>query len=359
MFKAARIKRKDSQRPLQFKCLIMKKFIRLVGVVAFIITIQSQPRAQVNGVDAVGFTVSDMDRSVRFYTEVLHFRKISDVERVGEHWEKLFDVFGLRIRVVRMQLGAEIIELVDYLTTGGRSIPEDARSNDLIFQHLAIVVSDIDSAYQLLRKYKVTHVSTGPQTLPGTIAGAEGIKAFYFQDPDKHNLELIYYPKGKGQEKWQNSGGKIFLGIDHTAIAVSSTESSHLFYEGILGIQRKGESWNKGTEQEHLNNVKGASLHITGYRAGNGVGIEFLEYLYPGPGKKYPQDTRSDDYWNWHTILRVDDAAMLFNRLKDCKTCRLVSKELMVRRNNEKIIERSFLVRDPDGHALLILETDG
>lgn len=337
----------------------MKKFISLVGVVVFIVTIQSQLRAQVKGVDAVGFTVSDMDRSVQFYSEVLHFRKISDVERTGEHWEKLFDVFGLRIRVVRMQLGDEIIELVDYLTTGGRTIPEDAKSNDLIFQHIAIVVSDIDSAYQLLRKNKVTHVSTGPQTLPATIAGAGGIKAFYFQDPDKHNLELIYFPKGKGKEKWQNSDGKIFLGIDHTAIAVSSTKSSHLFYEGILGIQRKGESWNKGTEQEHLNNIRGATLHITGYRAGHGTGIEFLEYLYPGPGKKYPPDTRSDDYWHWHTILRVNDAEKLFNRLKDCGSCSLVSKELMIRWINHKIIERSFMVRDPDGHALLILEISG
>ena len=117
----------------------------------------------------------------------------------------------MNIRVARLQLGDEFIELTDYLTTGGRSIPEDAKSNDLFFQHIAIVVSDMDKAYQQVKKYNVEFVSTAPQTLPKSIPAAEGIKAFYFHDPDNHNLELIYFPKGKGQEKWQHSNGKIFL----------------------------------------------------------------------------------------------------------------------------------------------------
>jgi hypothetical protein len=36
----------------------------------------------------------------------------------------------------------------------------------LRFQHIAIVVSDMDKAYELLRRAKVKHVSTAPQTLP-------------------------------------------------------------------------------------------------------------------------------------------------------------------------------------------------
>jgi hypothetical protein len=45
-----------------------------------------------------------------------------------------------------------------------------------------------------------------------------------------------------------------------------------------------GESFNYGTEQEHLNNVFGAMLHITSMRVPSGPGIEFLEYLTPGDG---------------------------------------------------------------------------
>ena len=163
----------------------------------------SQSRyAQVEKVESAGFTVKEMNRSVKFYTEVLGFTKVSDKEYSGTEIEKLEGVFGIHTRVVKLQLGDEFIELTDYLTTGGRSIPEDAKSNDLFFQHIAIVVSDMDKAFLQVKKFNVEFVSTAPQTLPKSIPAADGIKAFYFHDPDNHNLELIYFPKGKGQDKW-------------------------------------------------------------------------------------------------------------------------------------------------------------
>jgi catechol 2,3-dioxygenase-like lactoylglutathione lyase family enzyme len=333
----------------------MKKKSPVAGIIlVLLMLLNTFLFSQVTKVEAVGITVKEMDRSLKFYTEVLGFKKISDNEYTGESFEKLQGVFGLNIRVARLQLGDEFIELTDYLTTGGRSIPEDAKSNDLFFQHIAIVVSDMDKAYQQVKKYNVEYVSTSPQTLPKSIPAAEGIKAFYFHDPDNHNLELIYFPKGKGQDKWQNSKGKIFLGIDHTAIGVSSTENSHTFYMDLLGIERKGDSWNKGNEQEHLNNVEGASLHITGYRAASGPGVEFLQYINPGPGKAYPSDSRTDDIWHWQTILIVDDAEALYNKLKTANSV-FISKEIIHQQLN-KVHSKSFIVRDPDGHALMIKE---
>lgn len=308
--------------------------------------------SQVRAVESVGIVVKDMDRSLQFYTGVLGFKKISDQEYQGEKREKLLGLFGLHTRVVKLQLGDEFIELTDYLTSGGRSIPEDARSNDLFFQHIAIVVSDMEKAYAHLRKYTVEHVSTSPQTLPKSIPAAEGIKAFYFHDPDDHNLELIWFPKGKGQDKWQAPGGKLFLGIDHTAIGVSSSDNSHGFYARLLGLDRKGDSWNKGTEQEHLNNVEGASLHITGYRAGTGPGVEFLQYINPGPGRPYPADSRSDDLWNWQTTLLTADARSLFNQLKTASV-KFISGELVTLEEKGRT-SLAFAVRDPDGHAILI-----
>ncbi len=332
----------------------MRKIVFYVWALSKALLISSLAVAQVMQVESIGMTVKDMNQSLKFYTEVLGFKKVSDKEFKGESFEKLQGVFGLNMRVVRLQLGDEFIELTDYLTTGGRSIPEDAKSNDLFFQHIAIVVSDMDKAFLQVKKYYVEYVSTAPQTLPKSIPAAEGIKAFYFHDPDNHNLELIYFPKGKGQDKWQKSGSKIFLGIDHTAIGVSSTENSHKFYMDLLGIERKGDSWNKGTEQEHLNNVEAASLHITGYRAAAGPGVEFLQYINPGPGKPFPKDSRSDDIWNWQTVFIVDDAGALFEKLKTTNPV-FVSKELVHQELNG-VHTKSFVVRDPDGHALLIRE---
>lgn len=332
----------------------MKKHLNYFLVLPIALFFSVVSFSQVTKVETIGITVKEMDRSLKFYTEVLGFKKISDNEYKGTEVENLEGVFGINIRVAKLQLGDEFIELTDYLTTGGRSIPEDAKSNDLFFQHIAIVVSDMDKAFSQVKKYNVEFVSTAPQTLPKSIPAAEGIKAFYFHDPDNHNLELIYFPKGKGQEKWQHPDGKIFLGIDHTAIGVSSTDNSHKFYSDLLGIERKGDSWNKGIEQEHLNNVQGASLHITGYRAAAGPGIEFLQYINPGPGKQYPSGSRSDDIWHWQTTLIVNDAQALYDKLK-AAGYDFVSKELVHQQANS-IHTKSFIVRDPDGHAMLIKE---
>src|SRR5438093_79433 len=173
-------------------------------------------QALVKSVDAVGMTVSDMDRSVEFFSKVLSFEKTSDVEVAGSEYEQLQGLFGLRMRVVRMKLGGEFIELTEYLVPKGRPIPVDSRSNDHWFQHIAIVVSDMDKAYQHLRSYKVQHASTAPQRLPDWNKAAAGIRAFYFRDPDGHNLEVIYFPPGKGDPKWQQKSERLFMGIDHT-----------------------------------------------------------------------------------------------------------------------------------------------
>src|SRR6266853_6188180 len=144
-------------------------------------------------VESIGMTVSDMDRAMEFYS-ALTFQKVSDVEVFGDEYEHLEGVFGVRMRIVRMQLGNEYLDLTQYLAPPGRPIPVDSRSNDLWFQHIAIVVQDMDQAFDKLRALKVQFVSTGPQTLPPSIKAAAGIKAFYFRDPDQHNLEIIYFP---------------------------------------------------------------------------------------------------------------------------------------------------------------------
>ena len=230
-------------------------------------------RPAVASLDSIGLTVSDIDRSVDFFSKVLSFEKVSEIEISGYPYEHLQGLFGMRARIVRMRLGDESIELTEYLTPKGRPIPLDSRSNDRWFQHTAIIVSDMDKAYQWLRQNKVEHASAGPQTLPEWNKNAAGIKAFYFKDPDHHALEVLWFPRGKGDAKWHRETQKMFLGIDHTAIVVSDTESSLRFYRDCLGLKEIGESENYGVEQEHLNNVFGARLRITALRAASGPGV--------------------------------------------------------------------------------------
>jgi MIP family channel proteins len=300
----------------------------------------------------IAATVSDLDRSVEFYTKVLSFQKESERAARLDSFDRLTGVFGTNARVATLSLGTERLQLVQYVTPQGRAIPATSRANDGWFQHIAIVVSDMDHAYERLRQNKVPQISTDPQTLPMSNPAAGGVKAFYFRDPDNHSLELIWFPLGKGDAKWQ--GGKdLFLGIDHTAIAVSNTDRALQFYRDTLGLKVAGESLNFGIEQERLNHVFGSRVRITGLRGPAGPGIEFLEYVVPTDGRPMPPDTQADDLWFWNSTVLVNDVPGSVTELRKLKS-RFISSEPV---NVEPLAEKGkqgVLIRDPDGHAVLV-----
>lgn len=330
---------------------------------------------KVTAVTGVSITVEDLDREVNFFTQTLDFQKIKQETWSGDEVTKLFGLpfKNASVQVVTLQLGAEQIRLMDFDGDPSRAIPADSRSNDLWFQHLAIVVRDMDAAYQRLQSAGITYVSTGPQTLPDYLPNAAGIKAFYFRDPEGHNLELIWFPPGKGNPKWQepaavaagnlqSSGSEesetrnsktrkpenLFLGIDHTAIGISDTERSMSFYRDQLGLVHGGHSENFGTEQEHLNQVFGARLDINGLHADTGFGVEFLRYITPPGGRIYPVDSRPTDLLYYQTELVVDDLVKMVQKL-DKEGYVNISTGMAMIGGSER-----FLLRDPDGHAVLL-----
>jgi len=307
---------------------------------------------RVTAVDSVGIPVVEMDRSVAFYTRVLGFRVVADHEVTGADYEHFLGVFGTRLRVVRLALGEEAIELMQFLAPRGRSIPEDLRSNDRAFQHVAIIVSDMDKAYAWLRQNHVEHASTGPQRLPDWNPNAGGISAFYFRDPDGNFLEILHFPPGKGAARWQSQQG-MFLGIDHTAIVVTDTAASLHHYRDLLGLRVVGESDNYGTEQEHLNNVFGAHLRITALRAQHGPGVELLEYLTPRTGRAIPVDSQANDHWYWQINLASPRPETLYEKSR-AEHVALVSSEVVSLRSSAFGLGRGFVARDPDGHAAAV-----
>lgn len=317
--------------------------------------LRAQERAAVQAVATVGFTVSDLDSVMAFFQTVLDFEAVSVTEVDGPAYEHLHGVFPVRMRVGRLRLGTEEIELTEYLAPRGRPIPPDMRSNDRAFQHIAIVVSDMAQAYRRLRDHRVTHVSSGPQRLPDWNPNAGGIEAFYFRDPDGHVLEIIWFPPGKGDLRWQAPGDRLFLGIDHTAIVVSDTDASLAFYQGVLGFRVAGESENYGPEQERLNAVFGARLRITGLRVGQGPGIEFLEYLTPAGGRPIPVDAHANDLSHWQTTLITTDAERVATQARAARA-HFISPGIVTMGDAALGFRRGLLIRDPDGHAMRVVQ---
>lgn len=332
----------------------MKAALRYAALVIFVLAIAPGLHGEqplISSVGPIGITVSDMDRSLDFYMRVLHFSKVSDEEFSGEAWEHLKSVFGLRVRVARLQLGEEQIELTEYLTPKGKPVPGDSRSNDRWFQHIAIIVRDMDAAYAWLRQNKVQYASSSPQTLPAWNKNAGGIRAFYFRDPDNHVLEILWFPPEKGLARWHRPGDDLFMGIDHSAIVVADTETSLSFYRGLLGMRVAGESENYGVEQEHLNNVFGAHLRITGLRAASGPGVELLEYLAPRDGRPLPADLHANDLAHWEIAMLTGIANQPASLLKAVDPISSAGQD--VTWNNQHVCE--FLFKDPDGHAVALI----
>jgi catechol 2,3-dioxygenase-like lactoylglutathione lyase family enzyme len=297
-------------------------------------------------------TVSDIERAVAFYEGALGFERAADRVLTEPAYRKLLGAPGVAVRNVVLRLGAETIQLEQHTGNPGRPIPADSRSNDLWFQHFAIVVSDMDRAYERLRRHRFEPISTAPQTIPESNVGAAGIRAYKFRDPDGHPLELIYFPKGKGAPRWQTESGRLFLGIDHSAIAVADTAASLAFYRDLLGFTVAGSGENSGETQAALDAVRDPVVRITGLRprSENGPGLEFLQYVAPGAGRAAPA-VRVGDLVHVRLVIEVDDVEALLRKLPASSAVR----EASVQRADDGA-RRAVLIADPDGHALLLVD---
>jgi catechol 2,3-dioxygenase-like lactoylglutathione lyase family enzyme len=299
-------------------------------------------------------TVSNLDQAVAFYENALGFRKVGERAISDRNFDYLTGVFGTRVRTATLALGDEHIQLEQYVAPGGQPIPVDSRSNDLWFQHFAVVVSDMEAAYEHLRQAGVQSISSAPQTIPESNRAAAGIKAYKFKDPDGHPLELLWFPADKGRAKWHDAS-RLFLGIDHSAIGISSTERSTAFYRDLIGLSVAGGSLNTGMTQEQLDNAFGAVVRITGLRPERDAspGLEFLQYLTPSGGRPAPGALRPNDLVVTRTVVEVDDLDALAARLQGNGVSFISPQPVAVA---GEAWSKALIVKDPDGHAVMLVE---
>jgi catechol 2,3-dioxygenase-like lactoylglutathione lyase family enzyme len=233
----------------------------------------------VSGITRVSRVVADLGRAEAFYRDALGF---SAITRQPTDAATLAALGAGRAEEMVMRLGAEEIALVQF-AEAGRAAPPDSRSDDLWFQHLAVVVADMDAAYAHLRGHEGwTPISDGgPQALPPA-NGA--VRAMKFRDPDFHPLELIWFPPGQGRPVWQQADAPTpFLGIDHSALSISNTPRSLDFYRA-LGFSVSARSLNHGPAQALLDALPQAQVRVTALRppAAESMGLELLRYRPPG-----------------------------------------------------------------------------
>ena len=303
--------------------------------------------------------VSDLDRSVHFYEDALGFQKIDATESEkdsGQH------IDSKKEKYVFLQLGDEQIQLIENpiptnYSARNKRYPKNITSTDLAFQHFAIVVSDIDAAYSQLKMFHAVAISMKPQTIPQSNIGAGGIKAFKFKDPDGHPLELIYFPIGKGRDKWHVPSDKLFLGIDHSAITVFNSKRSIQFYRDFLGFEIAGHGLNTGPTQAALDAVPHAVVAITPLRpqSESGPGLELLDYQNIHTALRIRKQHRPSDMWLTEVAIEVDNLATISHKIQVQETVNKshIFKAVPI---HDAPSGEQMILSDPDGHKLLLIQ---
>jgi catechol 2,3-dioxygenase-like lactoylglutathione lyase family enzyme len=301
-------------------------------------------------IDRFTLVVSDLDRAEADYVTTLGCR-VEQRAGIEPSLTRVLNIPGARGRRSSLRLGRERIELLEFTDSAGRPYPSGSTSTDLWFQHLAIVVTDMTHAYQrVMANPRFRPISrNGPVRLPGS---SGGVTAFKFRDHDGHPLELLCFPEGRVPGTWRHADrAGLFLGVDHTAIAVADTAISAEFFASVFGFAAGTRTENRGPEQADLDDLDGARVSVTRLALGlPGPQLELLHY-HVGTRQPIPRDTASNDIAATYSVVQVpslsDTAAALARRGTP-----LTGRDHMTLRGGIPAV----LISGPDGHRFLAEE---
>jgi catechol 2,3-dioxygenase-like lactoylglutathione lyase family enzyme len=286
------------------------------------------------------------DRLADFYEFALGFTRTGEVSIAEPAFAQFMGITDATARAITLQLGEQEIELVGVFPPGF-SYPQSVSRRSTLFQHFAIVVADMGSAYARLAAHPGwTTISTdGPQLLPVT---SGGVTAYKFRDPEGHPLELIAFSRDRTPAKWQCASAAECLGIDHSALSVSVTARSVKFYER-LGLRRTSGSLNIGPEQDKLDDIAGAVVKVTAMAPPiTTPHVELLCYRGRSDGESALPAT--NDIAATRLVMRVESEAAL-EALCAQNPGTILSDPVRFEHGGLRA-----MLRDPDGH-LLCFET--
>lgn len=146
----------------------------------------------ITGLSHTSFTVSNLDRSIGFYRDVLGLEVVMTMERRAQWIAEMtgFDGAALHIAVLRWPGEEHFLELIEYVVPRGDGVA--SATNVVGSAHLGFFVDDINAEYERLSAAGVHFVAPPVRVVEPPSAGAW---AAYFRDPDGIPLELQQRPR--------------------------------------------------------------------------------------------------------------------------------------------------------------------
>ena len=147
----------------------------------------------VNVLDHISVTVSDLDRSLAFYRDLLGLEEVERHRLEGEGISTMAGKPSVIMQVVRLRAPGTpgvLIDLQQYIVPKGEV--SDAKLGDVGHSHICVGVPDVWAAYRELTEQGVEFISE-----PVRFDLDFGVVyVVFFKDPDGYILELMQYPIG-------------------------------------------------------------------------------------------------------------------------------------------------------------------
>ncbi len=140
----------------------------------------------ISGFNHTSFTVVDMDKSVKFWTEMLGFKAASVSPREGRWQEEVTGISGASLLVAHLYGHGHHIEFIQYLAG---AIPGTAPQPAVCgAAHVCMETDNIERTWEELMKAGATAQGTISSVTTGAVGGA---KAAYIRDPNGILIELL------------------------------------------------------------------------------------------------------------------------------------------------------------------------
>ncbi len=145
--------------------------------------------------DHTGITVSNLERSLAFWRDVLGFELSHRAHQAGELAEEITGVPDAEISLAVLKAPGHKIELLQYLAPANRRQHNELRPCDVGSVHVALTVDNLDA---VLEKIAASGWKAGrkPQTL--TTGPNAGKRVIYVRDPDGTTIEFMQSPAQSG-----------------------------------------------------------------------------------------------------------------------------------------------------------------
>jgi catechol 2,3-dioxygenase-like lactoylglutathione lyase family enzyme len=138
-----------------------------------------------------GLTISNLERSLRFWRDAMGMTVVVDQEKKGGYLEAIVAEPDAHVRMVHLAFAGQgpRIELFQYITpSAGHHI---SRPADVGFTHICVACDDLDERLDRLVAAGGTPLSPPAEIDTGVNRGGRGV---YLRDPDGHVVELFERP---------------------------------------------------------------------------------------------------------------------------------------------------------------------